>query len=297
MCFTDDRINGLEKRDNIPIRSYSPAYGKVMNYTLQCIQIQRHVLAHYKKFRPNEDPDPIMDSILDSVDPELHLDENISNLYHHGVLEDYSIEYYEDDGLEDVLYRYQITMVNPTYMCEMEGCNYRTNDPKLMKEHFEKEHELKEAEKLLNEPEDEKYVILSILMEKLIKAKPKPRVYFRIESLEILKAMKTKLDYDVPSQRPTKLLKELGLLDRKRGEKIRSFRNYSGRRKYNIKIEDLRFVISKSEYDILKIRYNIEFTEDVEDKPLILSPVDPRDTRGTEPRGTSIDDIYYPPDD
>jgi hypothetical protein len=232
--------------------------GRKMPYQCQRKAIERYIRAFYKKARKlgqvhtSYDEDVNMDTWLDNIDPILHFSENITNLFRDGVVWDLNYEEEIEERASIYLDNFIESITTPFYRCT--ECGIETKTSKEMRDHWSDKHGVNEDDIPKEEPLDFEYIILSALIKKYLSIKPKSKTYFSITSKELYEELKEKTGYDaIAIQTPTKVLRELGLLNHKKGEQNREWRDKYGRRAYHIKVFDLKSIISVCKYDNLKV--------------------------------------------
>jgi hypothetical protein len=147
--------------------------------------------------------------------------------------------------------------INPHYKCTI--CKLEYSKKEDMVAHFKDAHDFDGNEIVSASQDSQEYIILNRIIE--FSKKNKRRKYVDISNMELWTTLLDKLGYEpgeefAPSnQAPNKILKKLGLLERKKGQRDRISRDNSGKRIFMIYVHDLVEVIEKSEFDDLKIKF------------------------------------------
>ena len=126
--------------------------------------------------------------------------------------------------------------------------------------HFKDRHDFDGNEIVFASQDNPEYIILNRIID--ASKKNRGRKYIVISNMELWTTLLDKLGYEpgeefAPSnQAPNKILKKLGLLERKKRQKERKSRDKTGGRIFLIYLPDLIEVIEKSEFADLKIKFS-----------------------------------------
>ena len=143
------------------------------------------------------------------------------------------------------------------YKCTI--CKLEYSKKEDMVAHFKGAHDFDGTEIVFGCRDNIEYIVLNKLLD--ASKKNRSRKYIDISNMEIWTTLLDKLGYEsgeefAPSnQAPNKILKKLGLLKRKKGQRKRISRDKTGKRIFRIYLPDLIEVIEKSEFDDLKIKF------------------------------------------
>ncbi len=247
------------------------------------IELQRKKLVDMlNKMKARELIDDGVDvwAMTDHLDPEHHYDENIKDLYHHGIINELLLRpetEIDEAELKEQEREYLLKSITPHYRCAFASCDFTCYKRGDMIEHFKQSHEFDEAW-VLPDPKhqyDIEYILLKYLVERYEKGKRKH--YIRATNKELWQNLVRSLglqldDKDAPSnQTPRHLLNSLGLLTKIKGQKKKNLGyDSSGNRVYHINTRRLKEAIYNSEYNDLKFRCGVfEKIELLEIKPPI----------------------------